>query len=190
MFFSVVLTTLVNFLKNRSMSTENLNNPEAIDKLKDMVEKIDIGMMCTNTVEVANLHAVPMSRQEVDGDGNLWFLFSSESETYQNLQKDKHVSVLYSDVSKYNFLSINGIAVVSTDKDRIDKYWTKMAEAWFEGGKEDPRVRVLKVMPLEAHYWDTKSNRLVTFFKVAVNAVSDQNLDIGREGDLDINSSV
>lgn len=29
------------------MSTENLNNKEAILKLKDMVDKIDIGMVCS-----------------------------------------------------------------------------------------------------------------------------------------------
>src|SRR5690606_11086 len=156
------------------MSTENLDNREAIDKLKSMVEKIDIGMMCTNTAEMVNLHAVPMSRQEVDDNGNLWFLFSSERETFQNLQKDKHISVLYSDLSNYNFLSINGIEEVYTDQVRIEKYWNKMVEGWFEKGKDDPTIRVLKVTPSEDHYWDNKSNKLVTFLKVAVSAISGQ----------------
>lgn len=168
------------------MSTENLDRAEAIDKLKTLVDKIDIGMMCTNTSDVANLHAVPMSRQEVDEEGNLWFLFSSESETYKNLQESNQISVLYSDISNYNFLSINGIAAVSQDKARIDKYWNKMIEGWFEKGKEDPRIRILKVSPSEGHYWDNKSNKLVTFLKVAASAVSGQKLDIGREGDLNI----
>jgi general stress protein 26 len=168
------------------MSTENLDNREAIDKLKGMVDEIDIGMLCTNTAENGNLHAVPMSRQEVDDDGNVWFLFSSQSETYQNLQKSNQISVLYSDISNYNFLSINGVAEVSTDKARIEKYWNKMVEGWFEKGKEDPAIRILKVIPSEAHYWDTKSNKLVTFFKVAVSAVSGQKLDVGRSGDLNI----
>lgn len=168
------------------MSTENLDNREAIEKIKDMVNKIDIGMMCTNITENNNLHAVPMSRQEVDDEGNIWFLFSSESETHQNIQKNNHLSVLYADINNYNFLSINGTAEVSRDKERIDKYWNKMVEAWFEKGKEDPTLRVLKVVPSEAHYWDNKSNKLVTFFKVAVSAVSGQKLDIGREGDLNV----
>lgn len=168
------------------MSTENLNNREAIVKLKLMVDKIDIGMMCTNTAEINNLHAVPMSRQEVDDQGNLWFLFSSESETYKNLQNSSNISILYSDVSNYNFLSINGIAEISKDKLRIEKYWNKMMDGWFEKGKEDPSIRVLKVTPSQAHYWDNKSSKLVTFLKVAVNAVSGQKLDVGREGDLTV----
>lgn len=168
------------------MSTENLDNREAIEKLKLMVDKIDVGMMCTNTTENNNLHAVPMSRQEVDDEGNLWFLFSSESETYNNLQKNKQISVLYSDISNYNFLSINGVGEVSQDKSRIEKYWNKMIEAWFEKGKEDPTIRILKIIPSEGHYWDNKSNKLVTFLKVAASAISGQKLDIGREGDLNV----
>ncbi|WP_316822976.1 pyridoxamine 5'-phosphate oxidase family protein [Pedobacter gandavensis] len=168
------------------MSTENLNHREAIDKLKTMVDKIDIGMMCTNTSKVGNLHAVPMSRQEVDDEGNLWFLFSSESETYKNLLVSNQISVLYADISNYNFLSINGVAEVTKDQVRIEKYWNKMMEGWFEKGKEDPVIRILKVIPSEGHYWDNKSNKLVTFLKVAASAVSGQKLDIGREGDLNI----
>lgn len=168
------------------MSTENLNNRQAIDKLKLMVDKIDIGMMCTNTTEISNLHAVPMSRQEVDDEGNLWFLFSSESETYKNLQKNQHISMLYSDISSYNFLSINGTAEISKDKFRIDKYWNKMIEGWFEKGKEDPTIRILKIVPAEAHYWDNKSNKLITFLKVAASAISGQKMDIGRQGELNV----
>lgn len=168
------------------MSTENLDNSAAVEKLKSLVDKIDIGMMCTNTSQVDKLHAVPMSRQEVDDEGNLWFLFSSESETFDNLEKSKSISVLYSDITNYSFLSINGNAEVSTDKDRIDKYWNKMVEGWFEKGKDDPRIRVLKVTPSEAHYWDNKSSKLVTFLKVATSAVTGQKLDTGRQGDLNV----
>lgn len=166
------------------MSTENLHSKEAIEKLKEMVDKIDVGMLCSNIQGSPHVHAVPMSRQEVDDEGNIWLLFSSESETYDNLQTSKDVSLLYSDISSYSFLSINGVAEISQDKARIEKYWNKMIEAWFEKGKEDPRIRIMKVAPIEAHYWDNKSNKLVTFLKVATSAVSGAKLDIGREGDL------
>ncbi|WP_126974361.1 pyridoxamine 5'-phosphate oxidase family protein [Gynurincola endophyticus] len=168
------------------MSTENLHDQAAVDKLKEMIDKIDIGMLCSNIAGSDYVHAVPMSRQEVDEQGNIWFLFSSESETYHNLQQNDKVSVLYSDIKGYNFLSINGTAEVSRDEARIEKYWNKMIEAWFERGKEDPRIRVLKVTPAEAHYWDNKSNKLVTFFKIAASALSGQKVDVGRKGDLNL----
>lgn len=168
------------------MSIENLTNEGAIEKLKTMVDKIDIGMVCTHVNGSERLHAVPMSRQEVDDEGNIWFLFSSESMTYQNLKSSKHVTVLYADIKGYNFLSIDGTAQVSKDQGRIEKYWNKMVEAWFEKGKEDPAVRVLKVVTNDAQYWDNKTNKLVTFLKAATSAITGQDLDIGRTGSLDL----
>ena len=168
------------------MSTENLMGQEAIEKLKDMVDKIDMGMMSTYQEGSEFIYAVPMSRQEVDEQGNIWYLLSSESETYHNLEKNKNVSILFSDTSNFNFLSLNGQAEISQDQARIDKYWNKMVEVWFEKGKEDPRIRVLKVVPSEAHYWDNKTNKLVTMFKVLSSAVTGQKLDIGREGELNV----
>ncbi|HRO45148.1 pyridoxamine 5'-phosphate oxidase family protein [Agriterribacter sp.] len=168
------------------MSTENFHNTEAIEKLKELVNKIDIGMLCTYPSEQGYIHAIPMSRQEVDEEGNIWYLFSSESETYANLERNHKVSVLFSHVGDYTFLSVNGVAEISRDKQRVEKYWNKFVEAWFEKGKEDPRIRVLKVKVEDAHYWDNKTNKLVTFFKLAASAVSGQKLDIGREGELNI----
>ena len=166
------------------MSTENLSNRSVIDKLKELVDKIDVGMLCTFVSGSDYPHAIPMSRQEVDEEGNIWFLFSSDSTAYQNLQGNKNVSLLYAHVGDYNFLSINGTAEISEDQERIDKYWNKMIEVWFEKGKEDPRIRVLKVIPDEAHYWDNKNNKLVTLMKLAASAISGQQMDIGREGEL------
>lgn len=168
------------------MATENLNNKEAITKLQELVNKIDIGMLCTYPGNNEYFHAVPMSRQEVDDDGNIWYLFSAESETYKNLQGDNKISVLFSHVGDYNFLSINGIAEISKDKERIEKYWNKFVEAWFEKGKEDPNIRILKVKVEDAHYWDNKTSKLATIFKVAASAISGQKMDIGREGELNI----
>lgn len=166
------------------MSVENLKNEEAISKLKKMIDDIDIGILCSNESGSEYIHAVPMSRQEVDDEGNIWFLIAATSQSHQNLLQNNKTSLLYSDVKNYAFLSLSGTAEISSDRNRIDKYWNKIIEAWFEGGKEDPNIRVLKVTPLEAHYWDNKAGKLVTFLKVAASAISGAKMDIGREGDL------
>ncbi|MDF2382552.1 pyridoxamine 5'-phosphate oxidase family protein [Nostoc ellipsosporum NOK] len=168
------------------MSTENLHNEEARKKLKELVDKIDIGILCTYPAGEQYVHAVPMSRQEVDEEGNIWYLFSSDSETFKHLQDDKKVSILFSQTSDYSFLSLNGVATVSEDKARIEKYWNRFMEAWFEKGKEDPHIRLLKVNVDDAHYWDNKAGKLVTFFKVAASALTGKKMDIGREGDLNV----
>ncbi|MNK27387.1 General stress protein 26 [compost metagenome] len=167
------------------MSTENLNNVEAVKKLTELVDKIDIGMVITRN-KGDELHIVPISRQEVDEQGNIWMLISSESNIHQNLLENKRIDIAYSHVGDYNFISVSGKATISRDQERIDKYWNKLMDAWFEKGKDDPHIRVLKVETSDAHYWDNKSNKLITFFKVAANAITGTNLDIGREGTLDL----
>lgn len=168
------------------MSTENLNNQEGIEKIKALVNDIDIGMLSTYSSESKFPHSVPMSRQEVDDEGNIWFLFSAESETYRRLQQDKDVSITYAHVSDYKFLNITGNSEVSTDQSRIDKYWNKFVEAWFEKGKEDPNIRILKVVPKDAYYWDNKTNKLFTLLHIATNAITGNKSDVGREGEINL----
>lgn len=94
--------------------------------------------------------------------------------------------MLFSHVGDYEILSINGTAEVSSDQARIDKYWNKFVASWFQKGKEDPNIRILKVKVNDAHYWDTKSNKFITLIKLATSAVSGQKLDLGREGELNL----
>lgn len=141
-------------------------------------------MLCTFPRGEDYPYAVPMSRQEVDEEGNIWYLFSAKSSTFEHLQQNNKVSVQFAHLGDFNFLSVNGQAEISADQARIDRYWNKMMDAWFESGREDAAIRLLKVSPLEAKYWDNKTNKLVTVFKVALSAISGKDLDIGREGNL------
>ncbi len=168
------------------MSTENLQKNEAIEKLKVLVNDIDIGMLSSFNKNNDYPYTIPMSRQEVDDEGNIWFILSSESQTYVNLEQDSRVSLSFAHVSDYKFLSLNGKGHLSHDKQRIEKYWNKFVEAWFEKGKEDPTIRILQFIPEEAHYWDNKTNKLVTFLKLATSVVTGADLDLGREGELKI----
>lgn len=143
-------------------------------------------MVSTFTEESHYLHTVPMSRQEADEHGIIWYLFSAESEVYRNLQFDKHIMITFSDPKGYRFLVVNGRAEVLRDQNRIDKYWNKFIETYFEKGKEDPHIRVLKVIPEEAHYWDNKTNKMMTVIKLATSMITDNQMDMGKEGDLEL----
>lgn len=171
--------------KNNNMSTENLYNQEAVEKLKEMTEQIKVGMLCTRVPGTGQIHAVPMHIQETDDQGNIWFLFSSESESFRHLEAYPQVSLLFSDPGSYSFLSIHADTEISHNREKIDIYWSAMAAAWFDG-KEDPRIQVLRIKPLEAHYWDNQSNKLVTFLKIAISGITGSQTDAGREGDLNL----
>jgi len=168
------------------MAENNLSNKEALEKLKVIVDQIDIATICSFPVDSVYPHGVPMSRQEVDEEGNIWYICSAESETFKNISRDPRVSLFYADPKHYTFLSINGMANLSRDQERIDRYWNKMMEGWFAKGKEDPNIRLLQVTPKDAHYWDSNSNMIVNLFKMLKATVTGETEDIGKEGDLNI----
>ena len=74
---------------------KNLNDHEAIARLKVLAEKIDMCMFCTQP-ESFPMQTRPMSTQEVDDEGNLWFLSASDSNKNEQIDEDAHVQLIYS----------------------------------------------------------------------------------------------
>jgi general stress protein 26 len=166
------------------MSTKNLYDDAARDKIKDMAEDVDYCMLVTNMDEKP-LSAIPMSTKQVDDHGAVWFLSKSDSEHNKNIKKDSDVQLLYSGTSDMEFLSIYGEAFIETNREVIHELYSKADNAWFDG-KDDPNITAIKVIPKEAYYWENKDSKMVTLFKLGMAAVSGKNQDIGEKGKLDV----
>jgi general stress protein 26 len=167
------------------MSVDHKISAEAIEKLKELAEGIDFCMFCTG-LDQRPIEVSPMSVQEVDEKGNIWFLASKESDKYKNISADSKVQLMFSDGGSFKFLSVFGKANISTDQVRIDKYWNKMMEAWFDKGRQDPNIILIEVSPEESYYWDTKNSKMVSMAKMLVAAVTGKSMDTGVEGNIEI----
>ena len=130
------------------MSTENLSQKEAIAKLKELTESARMCMFCTN-LETLPIAARPMSLRETDEEGNLWFLSSSESNKNFEILEDNRVQLLFMNNVSSEYLSVYGKAYIYQDKNTIEEKLTPLASAWFEEGKDDPKVSVIRVTPDE-----------------------------------------
>ncbi|WBL22982.1 pyridoxamine 5'-phosphate oxidase family protein [Zunongwangia sp. HRR-M8] len=166
------------------MSTENLEYSEARKKMKSMVEDIKTAMMITN-IGSKPVDAIPMTTKRVDTEGNIWFLSGMNSDHNGNIAKDSDVQLLYSDPKDYEFISIYGQASIVTEKDILEDLYSKVDDTWFKG-EDDPNLSALKIDPKEAYFWDTKSNKYVSLFKMGVAAVTGDQKDIGEKGKLDL----
>lgn len=166
------------------MSTKNLYDDKAREKIKELAEDVDFCMLVTNMDEKP-LSAVPMSTKQVDDHGAVWFLSKKTSEHNKNIEKDSDVQLLYSGTSDMEFLSIYGEAFVETNRDVIKELYSKADNAWFDG-EEDPEITAIKVNPKEAYYWDNKDNKMITLFKLGMASVTGDNQDIGEKGKLNL----
>ncbi|MCY2685969.1 pyridoxamine 5'-phosphate oxidase family protein [Salinimicrobium sp. TH3] len=166
------------------MSTENLNKEKSWEKLKEMVDDIKVAMMVTG-LEKKPINAIPMSTKKVDEKGNIWFISMGNSEHNQNLKTNPDVHLLYSNPDDMEFMSLYGKAEITKDRAVLEDLYNPRTDNWFDG-PDDPNLTAIKITPAEAYYWDTKTNKYVTLFKMGVGALTGDNKDIGEKGKLNL----
>ncbi len=166
------------------MSTQNLYSTDAKEKIKKLAKNIDFAMMATNLTKTP-FSVIPMSTKKVDEDGNIWFLSGKDSDHNRDIKNDKNVQLIYSDKGSMQFLSVFGTASITTEKMILNELYSSTDDSWFDG-KDDPNISAIKFEPKEAYYWDSKSNKIVTLFKMGVGAVTGEKQDVGRKGELNV----
>lgn len=164
---------------------KNLSRQEAVDKIKELSKDIGICMFCTE-LTVLPIATRPMSVEDVDDQGNLWFISSRKSNKNFEIKHDDRVQLIFSKSAEAKFLSVYGNATVYRDKATIEAIWSPMDKAWFEEGKDDPDVTVIKVSPSDAYYWDTESGKVVSLLKIAASAITGAKADGGVEGHMSL----
>lgn len=131
------------------MSTHTTNQ-EAVETVKKLIDKIETAML--TTISAAGLVSRPMQTQDIEFDGDLWFLTSKETDKYQELLKNPSVNVAYVDKS---YVSIRGTAELVEDIERKKELWSPRYEAYLGTTYEDPKVVLIKVNTEAAEYWET-----------------------------------
>ena len=123
---------------------------ESIEKLKGLTESIDFAMLTT----FANnkLRSRPMSTQEMDENGNLWFFTSEDTHKVEEIEANPQVNVAYSKPDDNTYVSVSGTASVSKDRAKIEELWSEIYKAWFPKGLDDPKLCLLKIQVEEAEY--------------------------------------
>ncbi|MGI1805015.1 pyridoxamine 5'-phosphate oxidase family protein [Exiguobacterium sp. TDN 0502] len=130
--------------------SNHTTNQEAVETVKKLIDKIETAMLTTISAE--GLVSRPMQTQDIEFDGDLWFLTSKETEKYQELLKNPSVNVAYVDKS---YVSIRGTAELVEDIERKKELWSPRYEAYLGTSYEDPKVVLIKVNTEAAEYWET-----------------------------------
>src|SRR5690349_21307625 len=124
---------------------------DEIDTIAELVDKARVAHVTTLTDE-GRLVSRPLAVLDRPFDGELYFFTADPSSKTDQVRENDQVN-LAMQVGNDGFLSIAGTASVSRDQAIIDQLWNRYAEAWFEQGREDPAVALLKVQAHSAEYW-------------------------------------
>ena len=168
--------------KNR----EDLRGGDAVSKIREMVDQAKSCFFCTSSRAVGSIGVRPMTVQEVDDEGTLWFLCAGDSHTAAEIVVDPAVRLYFQGSARSDFLYLNGLAAASKDPARIKKYWNPMLKTWFTEGVDDPRIMVISVRPAGGYYWDTKNGNVVAGIKMMIGAAVGTTLDDSIEGEVKV----
>lgn len=144
------------------------------DQLKDLREKVKdvrFGMFTTLDPD-GKLSSRPMTSQQLDEQGNFWFFTSDVTGFVRHLTDHPNVNVSFSDLEDSLFVSIAGRAELTRDQAKIDELWSPLVSAWFDGGKEDPHLSLIKVHIDTAEYWDIHSSKMTQLYALAKSALT------------------
>ena len=165
--------------------TINLSDEAASGKLKDLTKEVKICMMSTDLQNDNGAATRPMGVQHSDDDDNLWFFSDKESNKNRQIIENGLVQLYFSEPGKNTYISLTGNAeVVLNDRSKIDELWNPLMKTWFKDGKEDPKISLIKVKPVEGYYWDSTGNRFINFFKMVGSVITGKTLVDSEQGTL------
>jgi general stress protein 26 len=146
------------------------------DRVWELMKKISICMFAT--WDGRELHARPMGAYVRSEDNAVYFLSDARRHKEQEVKQYSKVCLAFADTGGQKYVSLAGHAEVTSDHGKIRELWGTPAKAWWDS-PDDPNIRVLKVTPAEAEYWDGPGTT-VAYIKMATAALTGHRPDIGE----------
>lgn len=159
-----------------------MSKQDQVNKIQEVIKDVKFAMMSTVNSK-GDLHAWPMTTSEASiGGKEIWFIGDKTSDVVKDIQDNPKVGLSYATQDEKDYVSVSANAELPIDKDKLDELWSPVYNAFFEHGKEDENVQLIKVVPHGVECWLSGSST-VNMFKMATAAVQDGKTaeDIGEQ---------
>jgi general stress protein 26 len=153
----------------------NDNHARDTDRVWDLMQKIGFAMLVTHDGD--RLRARPMSAYLKRDQNAIYFLTDARRHKDEEITRNPGVNLSFANASDQKYLSITGTAIVSNDRARIKELFSTTAKAWWNSA-DDPNIRVLKITPDDAEFWDMPGS-VISYVKMAAAAVTGSRPNIG-----------
>ena len=146
-----------------------------VDRVWELMKKIGFAMLVT--IDGDRLRARPMSAY-LDREANaIYFLTDARRHKDEEIARNPHVNLSFADAGSQKYVSVTGTAAVSNDRGKIKQLFSTPAKAWWDSA-EDPNIRILKITPDDAEFWDSPGS-VISYVKMAAAAVSGTRPNLG-----------
>ena len=98
-------------------------------------------------------HARPMTAQFENDRSPLWFFTAKDTAIVEALGQDRRAIATFASKGHDLFATVHGTLAIDHDRANVDKLWNRFVAAWFEGGKDDPKLALLRLDAEDAEIW-------------------------------------
>jgi general stress protein 26 len=144
----------------------------------NLIEDIKLCMLVSHDGAGDQLRARPMDAHAARDEDAIYFLTDIRSHKDDEIELNDSVCLTFADNSGYRYVSVTGSANIIDDRRKIEELWTPDNKAFWDS-KDDPNIRVLRVRPSQAEYWDSPG-KVVTMVKMAAAAVTGAKPELGE----------
>ncbi len=103
---------------------------------------------------VNDSHTQPMTAQfDDDLPNRIYFYTNRQNRLVSGLAQNNQATLSYTSKGHDFFGCVHGTLSLDNDKAVIDKFWSPIVSAWFEGGKDDPDLCLLRFDAGRAELW-------------------------------------
>jgi general stress protein 26 len=146
------------------------------DRVWEMMEKIGVCMLAS--WDGQELQARPMGAYMQPDENAVFFLADARHQKDDDIKTYSRVCLAFADTGGQKYVSVAGSAEVMADRTKIRELWSTPAKAWWDS-PDDPNIRILKVTPEDAQYWDAPGTT-VAYVKMTVAALTGTQPNMGE----------
>ena len=153
-----------------------------VDRVWQLMKKIGFCMLCSRDGD--DIRARPMAAHLERDENAVYFLTDANSHKDDEVTANPNVALAFADAGDQKYVVLTGRAEVSNDLETIRELWSTPAKAWWDS-PDDPDLRVLKVVPKDALYWDSPGT-VVSYVKMLAAAVGGSRPDMGANAKVEL----
>jgi general stress protein 26 len=130
-----------------------MHTPEELEKKLWKAIKSDRTMML-GLDGAEDGHTRPMTALlEHERRGPLWIFTATDNLLAQRTTSPQRAIATFASMGHDIFASLQGSLVRDDDRTVIERLWNPFIAAWYEGGKDDPKLALLRFDPEHAEIW-------------------------------------
>jgi general stress protein 26 len=148
-----------------------------IDRVWTLIDDIPVAMVVTHDGQGQHMRARPMAMRPARDEAAIYFLTDADAPKAEEIRRNQTICLALADNKSQKYVSITGLAEIIDDRDRVTEIWSIYDKAFWPD-KSDPRIRILRVTPESAEFWEG-AGTVVTAVKLVAAIASGERMNLG-----------